>query len=136
MGHKHMTDEERAKILDMHRKGVSAYLIGIKVGRHVATVNKVIVDAKEVIACDCGKKSVVKFKGEWVCGDCLNPEPDEEYLAREYAFQTLRHGELGNQINNDYKLTGRMYSDAERYKKAKRKRDIRAANRSEQQKHR
>ncbi|MBN2340689.1 MAG: hypothetical protein JXX29_00935 [Deltaproteobacteria bacterium] len=39
---------------------------------------------KEIKKCDkCGKLAVVRYKNEWYCGPCLNPEPTLEYLQME-----------------------------------------------------
>ena len=73
MAIKNITADERAKILYMHKGGVSPYDISIKVARHMTTVCRVIRDAKKMPKCKCGEESAVKFKGKWTCGDCLNP---------------------------------------------------------------
>ena len=31
----------------------------------------------------CGKHADVKYRKQWYCGECLNPEPTIEYLKRE-----------------------------------------------------
>ena len=40
--------------------------------------------AKEKRACfKCGKIAEVRYRKEWYCGACLNPEPSTDYLTRE-----------------------------------------------------
>ena len=31
----------------------------------------------------CGRPAEARYRGEWICGECLNPEPSKEYLRIE-----------------------------------------------------
>jgi hypothetical protein len=38
---------------------------------------------KNKVCAQCGKRAEVKYKNQWYCGPCLNPEPSVEYLREE-----------------------------------------------------
>ncbi|MBN2802797.1 MAG: hypothetical protein JXR91_06870 [Deltaproteobacteria bacterium] len=40
-------------------------------------------NSKNHICVTCGSNAEVKFKNQWLCGTCLNPEPSREYLTLE-----------------------------------------------------
>jgi hypothetical protein len=43
----------------------------------------------------CGKAAEVRYRRTWYCGECLNPEPSEEYLAAERERANGQWGGVG-----------------------------------------
>ena len=44
---------------------------------------------------NCGKPAEVRYRKKYLCGECLNPEPGEDYMLRERERVNGQWGGLG-----------------------------------------
>jgi len=46
----------------------------------------------------CGDNAAVRYRNDWYCGSCLNPEPSEEYLRKERERANGQWGGINMEI--------------------------------------